>query len=309
MPALRSGQELESARNLMAHTVNHILGLHRRISLIESIFACQCSEALRKVYPAWPWANGRRYSERPVSWNVFASHDLPMPPIPESYLPEPIDPATLPGWLGWSLPFFSAPVLQNPHVDMTLQLDVTNAFAQYRGLSPQGGQASFFAFLVWHLAQTLAQHPSFNLRCVDGYWYVLHNPPIFIPVAVGGDVRFRDLVLENVYQQDWPTFLQNYQHLLALARSPEGLPPCTSEAFCLAHFMGNLPNLRFSGLTLHWRSDQSLGQSSFYFGQRYAEGERTLIPLAVRMHHSCTDPFVLNGLIADFQRRFALRAG
>ena len=47
--------------------------------------------------------------------------------------------------------------------------------------------------------------------------------------------------------------------------------------------MGNLPHLRFSGLTLHWRADQSLGQSSFYFGQRYAEGGRTLIPLAVRM--------------------------
>ena len=64
-------------------------------------------------------------------------------------------------------------------------------------------------------------------------------------------MRFRDLVLENVYQQDWPTFLKNYQHLLAQARSPEGLPPCTSETYGLAHFMGNLPHLRFSGLTLH----------------------------------------------------------
>ncbi len=231
-----------------------------------------------------------------------------MPPIPESYLPQPIDPASLPGWLGWSLPFFSEPVLQNPHIDLTLQLDVSNAFTQYQGLSQDSEQASFFAFLVWHLAQTLAQHPSFNLRRVNGDWYVLHNPPIFIPVAVGGDVRFRDLVLENAYQQDLPTFLENYQNLRALARSPAGLPPCASETYCLAHFMGNLPHLRFSGLTLHWRADQSLGQSSFYFGQRYTEGGRTLIPLAVRMHHSCTDPFVLNGLIADFQRRFAPRA-
>ena len=136
----------------------------------------------------------------------------------------------------------------------------------------------------------------------------MRNPPIFIPVAVGGDARFRDLVLENAYQQDLPTFLENYHNMLALARSPAGLPPCASETYCLAHFMGNLPHLRFSGLTLHWRADQSLGQSSFYFGQRYAEGGRTLIPLAVRMHHSCTDPFVLNGLIADFQRRFAPQA-
>ena len=87
-----------------------------------------------------------------------------MRPIPASYLPQPIDPAALPGWLGWSLPFFSEPVLQNPHIDLTLQLDVSNAFAQYQGRSQEGEQASFFAFLVWHLAQTLAQHPSFNLR-------------------------------------------------------------------------------------------------------------------------------------------------
>lgn len=228
-----------------------------------------------------------------------------MHPIPASYLPEAIDPAAQPGWLGWSLEFFSAPVLQNPHVDLTLQLDVSNAFAQYqRPPAPGIEQVSFFAFLVWHLAQTLAQHPSFNLRCVAGQWHVLRNPPIFIPVAVGGDVRFRDLVLENCYQQDYPTFLENYRALLARARSPQAVPPCASDALCYAHFMGNLPHLRFSGLSLHWRADQAIGQSSFYFGQRYTEGGRTLIPLAVRMHHSCTDPFVLNELIADFQRRF-----
>lgn len=231
--------------------------------------------------------------------------------IPESYLPEPIEPAMLTGWLGWSLKFFSEPVLQNPHIDLSLQLDVTNAFSQYRNpSSPEVEQVSFFAFMIWHLAQTLARHPSFNLRCVNGDWFVLRNPPIFVPVAVGGDVRFRDLVLENVYQQDYPTFLKNYRQQLALARSSEGVPspasdtPSTSTAFCFAHFMGNLPNLRFSGLTLHWRADQMIGQSSFYFGQRYHDGTRTMIPLAVKMHHGCTDAFVLNALIDDFNRRF-----
>ena len=230
--------------------------------------------------------------------------------VPASYQAEPVDPALLAGWLDWSLPFFSAPVLQNPHVDLTLQLDVTAAFAQYqrdKASAASGTPAvSFFAFLVWHLAQTLAQHPSFNLRCIDGVWVQLRNPPIFIPVAVGGAARFRDLVLENVYQQDYPTFVAHYRQQLALARSPEGVPPSASSAFCHAHLMGNLPDLRFSGLTLHWRADQMIGQSSFYFGQRYDQGDRTLIPLAVRMHHSCTDPFVLNQLMADFNRRFAV---
>ena len=50
---MRSAQDLEKARNFMTNTVNNIFGHHNRISLIESIFACQSSEALRKVYPAW----------------------------------------------------------------------------------------------------------------------------------------------------------------------------------------------------------------------------------------------------------------
>lgn len=268
--------------------------------------ACKClgPHACPRLPPAAALCAGSargRYSGPPF----FAC--ACMSSIPALYLAEPIDPAALPGWLRWSLPFFSEPVLQNPHVDLTLQLDVSNAFARYRHPpEPLPEQVSFFAFLVWHLAQTLAQHPSFNLRCVAGQWHVLRNPPIFIPVAVGGDVRFRELVLEDVYQQDYPTFLQNYRTLLARARAPEEVPPCTSEVLRHAHFMGNLPHLRFSGLSLHWRADQALGQSSFYFGQRYAEGARTLIPLAVRMHHSCTDPWVLNELIADFQRRFAV---
>lgn len=52
----RSAQELEKARNFMTNTVNNIFGHHNRISLIESIYACQSSDQLRKVYPAWALA-------------------------------------------------------------------------------------------------------------------------------------------------------------------------------------------------------------------------------------------------------------
>lgn len=51
--ATRSAQELEKARNFMTNTVNNIFGHHNRITLVESIFACQSSDQLRQVYPAW----------------------------------------------------------------------------------------------------------------------------------------------------------------------------------------------------------------------------------------------------------------
>lgn len=220
--------------------------------------------------------------------------------IPSRFEPHRFDPAKQPGWLGWALDFFSGPDLQNPHVDLTLQLDVTLAWARYQATEPA---ESFFSFLVWHLAQTLAGHVSFNLRKIDGVWYRLGNPPIFIPVAVGGDDRFRSLVLEDVYRQDLATFSARYRDRLAHVRA-EGEDAGANDAFRLAHFIGNLSNLRFTGLTLHWRPAQMVGQSFFYFGQRYADGGRMLIPLSVRLHHSCTDPFVLNQLIEDFTARF-----
>lgn len=55
-PETRSAQELEMARNFMTNTVNNTFGHHNRISLLESIFACQSSGELRQVYPAWAQA-------------------------------------------------------------------------------------------------------------------------------------------------------------------------------------------------------------------------------------------------------------
>lgn len=223
--------------------------------------------------------------------------------IPEQYQPQRIDPQSLDGWLNWSLDFFSAPVLQNPYLDITLQLDVSEAYAGYQA-AQAGAGGTFFAYLVWHLAQALATEPSFNLRCVDGDWYTLRNPPIFIPVAVGGAARFRDIVLDDVYGQDYRQFLDNYLSKLSAARHPASAPTNTSDVLPYAHFVGNLPYLRFTGLTLHWRPDQMIGQSQFYFGQRYQEGSRLLIPFAAKLHHGCTDPLVLNELLLNFGRRF-----
>ena len=88
--------------------------------------------------------------------------------IPERYKPEPLSPEQQGSWLSWSLGFFTEPVLQNPYLDVTLQHDVTTAHAAYQaGKDELAGQGTFFAYLVWHLAQTLAAHPSMNLRWIN----------------------------------------------------------------------------------------------------------------------------------------------
>ena len=230
--------------------------------------------------------------------------------IPERYKPELVNPEQLGTWLSWSLGFFTEPVLQNPYLDITLQHDVTAAHAAYQASKdePAGaGRGTFFAYLVWHLAQSLSAHPSMNLRWVDGRWYLLRNPPIFIPVAIGGEKRFRGMVLDDVYQQAYPDFIDHYLQQLQQARQAKDQAK-TSDVFRYAQFIGNLPYLRFSALTLHWRPDQMVGQSYFYFGQRYQQDDRLMIPLAAKLHHACTDPLMLNALLSDFADRFSPNA-
>ena len=68
--------------------------------------------------------------------------------------------------------------------------------------------------------------------------------------------------------------------------------------------IGNLPNLQFTGLNLHWRQSHISAAPWFYFGKRYWQNDKLLIPFAVKLHHSCNDPFVLNLLMEDFNKRF-----
>ena len=49
----RSAKDLDMARNFMTNSVNNMFGQHTRLTLIEAIFKCKTSAALREVYPDW----------------------------------------------------------------------------------------------------------------------------------------------------------------------------------------------------------------------------------------------------------------
>ena len=222
----------------------------------------------------------------------------------QAYAPRALTAAEKQGYLDWSLDFFTADaVVQDPFVDITLQLDVSQAWARYQA-EPLPG-LSFFSFLVWHLAQAMQAHTGFKLRKVDGQWLVLENAPIVTPIAVGGAQRFRELLLEDTSSQSLVEFANQYRSKLEAARRHQPVPHLHPDMFQIACFIGNLPELQFSGLSLHWRKGIVQCQPSFYFGKRYNQGERLLIPFAAKLHHACTDPYVLNALMADFMARFA----
>jgi chloramphenicol O-acetyltransferase type A len=208
-------------------------------------------------------------------------------------------------YLRWALDFFTdESVAQDPFVDITLQLDVSQAFEKYQELKKGSvGATSFFSFLLWNLAQTLQNHLCFKMRKINGEWVVLENAPIVTPVAVGGDLRFSEMLLCNVSQMEFIDFSQYYQELLAQAKQGilERMDP---QTFLISCFVGNLPNLQFSSLQLHSRLSSIQAQPSFYFGKRYEQNGKILIPFAAKLHHACTDPYILDLMIQDFLNRF-----
>lgn len=220
----------------------------------------------------------------------------------QAFAPRPFTATERAGYLDWSLDFFTdASVTQDPFVDITVQLDVTDAYARYQAAQIEG--ATFFSFLVWHLMSAMQAHTSFKLRKAGSEWLVLENAPVVVPVAVGGEVRFAEVLLQDPTRQSLPEMIANYRRLLDAARNGER-QRMSADTFLAACFIGNLPQLQFSALSLHWRHTPIQCQPCFYFGRRYLQGDRMLIPLAAKLHHACTDPHTFNALIEDFNASF-----
>jgi chloramphenicol O-acetyltransferase len=235
----------------------------------------------------------------------------------ERYRLRPLAAEERQGWLDWSLDFFTdRRHLQVPYLDITLALDLTSAWRRHgqhplnrdqRGSDQQGDGsrpgASFFAWLSWSLLQTLARHPGFLLRQLDGAWWVVENPPLVVPVAVGGRQRFVELVLPDVIGSSWESFAARYAAQLAHLRGG-ALQRADWTAYNLGIFFGNLPHLAFTSLTLHTHGGDAPGRCTFYAGQRHWQGERLIMPLAVKLHHATSDPWLLDQLLADWRQTF-----
>ncbi len=218
--------------------------------------------------------------------------------IPEKYQPVLLSNDLMEGYFEWSLNFFTdKSIIQNPFLDLTLQLDVTDAYKKY--LTYSNEKKTFFSFLIWNIVKAQSNNISFKLRLIDDKWYILNNAPVVVPVAVGGKQRLLTMLLEDVAISDYEDFSNRYYDELIKIRNGSGYKP-TEREFQFAQFFGNLPNIQFTGFTLHHRLEEITGQSVFYFGKRYEVGEKLFIPLATKLHHACTDPYVFDILLTEF---------
>ena len=201
----------------------------------------------------------------------------------------------------WSLNFFHQPnVVQEPYLQMTLQVDITRALENYAANFKHIEGASFTAYLMWHVVQAGKKHPYFRYRKIQDEWYIFDELPLYAPIAVGGDARFADLKLEpfvNITLEDFFPIYRNTQNQLFAQKEFLPLSPIYWQN---AWFIGNLPNLQFTGFQLHTSAIKN-GRPFFYFGKRYLQGGKQMIPLLIAFDHSNLDPYVLSAYMDDFQ--------
>jgi chloramphenicol O-acetyltransferase type A len=218
----------------------------------------------------------------------------------------PLDEQALSSYESWALGHFhNRAEVTNPHLEVTLQLELTAAEAAFRSTRAGLPGASLTAYLYWRLLAALNLHPCFTWRRLEGRWYAFNNLPLYFPVAVGGRERFNDVLLESPFGLDWPVFCRRYHEAVSRAlqlRIP--FDPVGSAVWDIAIFIGNLPKLQFTAFSIHTQS-ASTGRPAFYFGKRYRIGGSLYMPLYVQFDHANTDPYVLNLFLEDYQRLLA----
>jgi len=186
----------------------------------------------------------------------------------------------------------------DPYLTMTLNLDLTQARSEYENSYKAVEGASFQAYLVWNLSRALQKEWTFSTRNIDGTWYLFNNLPIFTPIAVGGDLRFKDVIIENSTELSWIEFAQAYRNEINNKNARLEILP--QKVWALCPFIGNLPNMNFTSFQVH-RNRLKTGRPLFYFGQRAQTADSLFVPLSISIDHANADPFVLDRLISSFQ--------
>jgi chloramphenicol O-acetyltransferase len=188
----------------------------------------------------------------------------------------------------WALTFFhNEEEILDPNLDLTLQFDITEADKAYHKKHCNINGSSFTAYLYWCMIHAMKKYPSFFWRAINKKWYHFKNLPLTFPIIVGGNERFNDILLRNVCGMDWREFCANYREAIDNARNKK-------EGWM---------SIQFASLNLH-KQKKKTGMPLLYFGRRYKENGKLLMPFLIHFDHSTLDPYVIDLFLKDFQKMF-----
>lgn len=178
---------------------------------------------------------------------------------------------------------------------VTIDVDVTELVAALRRASRKTYVAQ-----IWSIATAVNRHPEFRMALTDAgepaIWPVLH--PAF---TVFNPARETFAAVWTPYDADFARFHDGAAELLSAASSattmfPAGeLPPNSLD-------VSSLPWTTFTGFSLQIRGGTDHLLPIFTIGRHHEQNGRTLMPLAVQIHHAAADGFHTARLVDDIQR-------
>lgn len=177
---------------------------------------------------------------------------------------------------------------------ITVELDVTNFVAAVRS----SGRRTYVA-QIWAIAHVVNRHDEFKMALTGSHrpavWSTVH--PSF---TVFNASRETFASVWVPYDSDFPTFHDAATHVIAKYASatdlfPQGPPP--RNAFDVS----SLPWTNFTGFTINVDPKANHLAPIFTLG-RYAErDDRTLLPMAIQVHHAAADGFHTARLVTELR--------
>lgn len=219
-----------------------------------------------------------------------------------------IDIDSLPQYQRWALNYFSTDrTMVDPNVYITVQLDITEAHANYKKHFASTAGASFTAYMIWRIVQTMNDIEPFNYRYLRGRWYHLADAPVLVPIATGKENRFREVLLEKTGKKTWENFAGEYRFELNEALDGRGIASGShgENVFDICSVMFNLPNIQFTSYEHNLHLTQT-GRCFWSMGKRYEMGGKYLMPFAVSLNHSNLDPYMLDIFIQKLNQKLVL---
>jgi chloramphenicol O-acetyltransferase type A len=176
---------------------------------------------------------------------------------------------------------------------LVTQLDITNL----RHTAKAAG-VKVYPALVYMVVRAVNAHPEFRMDIVDGElgYYDAVDP--FYTVFHADSETFSSIWTE--YDVAFHAFYERYLVDFARYGDVHKLEPKPGGGRNLIN-ISSLPWLSINGLNLNIQGGFEYFLPIFTFGKFLEERERTLLPLAIQVHHAVADGFHTARLIADMQ--------
>lgn len=177
---------------------------------------------------------------------------------------------------------------------ITVELDVTKFVAAVRSF----GRRTYVA-QIWAIAYVVNRHDEFKMALTDSrrpaIWPTVH--PSFT-VFNASQETFASVWVP--FDPDFSTFHDAATHVIAKHASatdlfPQGPPP--PNAFDVS----SLPWTSFTGFTINVDPEFDHLAPIFTLGRYIERDERTLLPLAIQVHHAAADGFHTARLVTELQ--------